>query len=70
MELQFCPFKAAGDKAEAHTAKSKAPGQKSMIRRMTRSNVTNEHKGVLTVNVISASNLTVRARVFPRLHLC
>lgn len=61
LELQFCPFMASGDKAEAQTTKSKPPGQKSMMRRMTRSNVTNEHKGVLTVNVISATNLTVSA---------
>ncbi|KAK9915888.1 hypothetical protein WJX75_005707 [Coccomyxa subellipsoidea] len=58
LELQFCPFMASGDKAEAQTTKSKPPVQKSMMRRMTRSNVTNEHKGVLTVNVISATNLT------------
>ena len=61
LELQFCPFMASGDKAEAQTTKSKPPVQKSMMRRMTRSNVTNEHKGVLTVNVISATNLTVSA---------
>ncbi|EIE27098.1 hypothetical protein COCSUDRAFT_45729 [Coccomyxa subellipsoidea C-169] len=58
LELQFCPFVAAGERAEADSGKPKPAGEKSMIRRMTRSNVSNDHKGVLTVNVISAANLT------------
>ncbi len=61
LELQFCPFVAAGERAEADSGKPKPAGEKSMIRRMTRSNVSNDHKGVLTVNVISAANLTVSA---------
>jgi len=59
LEVQFCPFKAAGESAEQKPVKTKEPGKKSMLRRLTRSNITTEHKGVLTVNVISAANLTV-----------
>lgn len=59
LEVQFCPFKSSGEAAETDPVKTKKPGERTMMRRMTRSNITSEHKGVLTVNVISAANLTV-----------
>ncbi|CAL8470422.1 g9964 [Coccomyxa elongata] len=58
LEVQFCPFKSSGEAAESDPVKTKKPGERTMMRRMTRSNITSEHKGVLTVNVISATNLT------------
>ncbi len=59
LDVQFCPFKSAGEAAEADPVKTKKPGEATMMRRMTRSNITHAHKGVLTVHIISAANLTV-----------
>ena len=62
-DIQYCPFKSSGEAAQRKQAPSeeqKAPGRK-LMRRATKSIITFEHKGVLTVSIISASNLTVRA---------
>ena len=64
-DIQYCPFKSSGEAAQrkqAPSSEQKAPGRK-LMRRATKSIITFEHKGVLTVNIISASNLTVRACV-------
>ena len=68
MEAQYCPFSAAGESAEQQGAPQKAvqppatPGapQPHMMRKMTRSNVSDEHKGVLTVTLIGAGGLQAR----------
>lgn len=71
MDVQFCPFKAAGESAgqdakHKHTAKPQP--QKKIMRRATTSLITPEHKGILTVTLISATNLTVRSK-FPTMVL-
>ena len=61
-DIQFCPFKSSGEAAQKKHAsgeEKKTQGRK-LMRRATKSIITFEHKGVLTVSIISASNLTVR----------
>ena len=59
-DIQYCPFKASGEDAQKkHQSSDHAQGKK-LMRRATKSIITFEHKGVLTVEVISASNLAVR----------
>ena len=61
-DIQYCPFKSSGEAAQrkqAPSSEQKAPGRK-LMRRATKSIITFQHKGVLTVSIISASNLTVR----------
>ena len=60
--MQYCPFKSSGEDAQKKHQSSQqtaTPGKK-LMRRATKSIITLEHKGVLTVQVISASNLSVR----------
>jgi hypothetical protein len=57
-DVQFCPFKAAGEAAGQAALKQKVGGPRRLLRRAT-SFISPEHKGVLTVTVIGASNLTV-----------
>ena len=61
-EVQFCPFKSSGEEAQNKQATSehKQTGGRKLMRRATKSFITQQHKGVLTVGVISASNLSVR----------
>jgi hypothetical protein len=76
MEAQYCPFAATGEAAHPDADKKKQKGgakgkeepeqQRNVVRRMTRSNISNLHKGVLTVTLIGASGLTVRAHALRR----
>ena len=61
MEAQYCPFAATGEDAHPDAAHLKAQKEKHghVVRRMTRSNISHEHKGVLTVTLVGASGLTV-----------
>ena len=57
-DVQYCPFKSSGEDAEKkHKSGQHGP---RLMRRATKSIITFEHKGVLTVQIISASNLSVR----------
>lgn len=60
--MQYCPFKSSGEDAQKkHKSSEQTATQgKKLMRRATKSIITLEHKGVLTVQVISASNLSVR----------
>ena len=62
LEAQFCPFAATGEAAHPDAANLKAQKEAHghVVRRMTRSNISHQHKGVLTVSLIGASGLTVR----------
>ncbi len=61
-EVQFCPFKSSGEEAQRRQAppEEKPAAGRKLIRRATKSFITPQHKGVLTVAIISASNLSVR----------
>ena len=61
-DVQFCPFKSSGEAAQKkHQSPEQTAAQgKKLMRRATKSIITLEHKGVLTVQIISASNLSVR----------
>ncbi|KAK9825678.1 hypothetical protein WJX81_002318 [Elliptochloris bilobata] len=48
LEVEYVPFKVAGDKAAM---------ARRLTRRMSRSKINADHKGVLTVNLIKATNL-------------
>ena len=73
MEAEYCPFTASGEAAQkqhqaAHTkaadpaggAEGAPPGARQVMRKMTRSNISEEHKGVLTVTLVGANGLRVR----------
>ena len=67
--MQYCPFKSSGENAQKkHQSPEQHAAQgKKLMRRATKSIITLEHKGVLTVQIISASNLSVRLQASPRL---
>lgn len=60
--MQFCPFKSSGEEAQKKQAppEHQQTGGRKLMRRATKSFITPQHKGVLTVAIISASNLSVR----------
>ncbi len=60
-DIQYCPFKSSGEDAQKKHKTSEHAQGKKLMRRATKSIITFEHKGVLTVQVISASNLSVRS---------
>ncbi len=59
MDVQFCPFKAAGEAAGQEAAKKQAKAaaapQRKMMRRATTSIISPQHKGILTINVIGVT---------------
>jgi hypothetical protein len=57
LEVEYIPFKAG--------AEAKAAMARRLSRRMSRSKINAEHKGVLTVHLVKATNLAVR-RPFQR----
>ena len=60
-EIQYCPFKSSGEEAQSkHNSQEQKQTQgKKLLRRATKSIITTDHKGVLTVQIVSASNLSV-----------
>ena len=59
LEVEYVPFKVAAD--------AKAQLARRLTRTVSRSKINADHKGVLTVNLIKATNLAVRAL---SLHTC
>ena len=53
LEVEYVPFKVAAD--------AKAQLARRLTRTTSRSKINADHKGVLTVNLIKATNLAVRA---------
>jgi len=60
-EIQYCPFKSSGEEAQSkhNSQEQKETKGKKLLRRATKSIITTDHKGVLTVQIVSASNLSV-----------
>ena len=58
LEVEYVPFKVAAD--------AKAQLARQLTRTMSRSKINADHKGVLTVNLIKATNLAVGTRSWVR----